>query len=55
MIKETLYAFTPLEVKPIKTLGSSISWCEASYYNRGTLNTSTAYNGIVSLAVGELA
>jgi hypothetical protein len=54
MIKETLYAFTSLEVKPVKTLGRSISWCEASYYSRGTLYTSTTYNAIVSLAVGEL-
>jgi hypothetical protein len=36
VIKETLYSFTPLEVKPIKTLPEGI-WCWSSYYSRGTL------------------
>jgi hypothetical protein len=36
MIKRTLYLFTPIEVKPIKTLQADI-WCSSSYYSRGTL------------------
>jgi hypothetical protein len=36
VIKKTLYSFTPLEVKPIKTLPRSIQ-CFSSYYSRGTL------------------
>jgi hypothetical protein len=53
VIKETLYSFTPLEVKPIKTLPQSIS-CFSSYYIRGTLYYSWN-DQIDSLAVGELA
>jgi hypothetical protein len=34
--KITLYSFTPLEVKQIKTLREDI-WCSSSYYSRGTL------------------
>jgi hypothetical protein len=36
-IAETLYSFTPLEVKPIKTLPERITQCHSSYYSRGTL------------------
>jgi hypothetical protein len=36
VIKKTLYSFTPLEVKPIKTLPQYIK-CTSSYYSRGTL------------------
>jgi hypothetical protein len=36
VIKKTLYSFTPLEVKPIKTLPKDIG-CSSSYYSRGTL------------------
>jgi hypothetical protein len=36
VIKKTLYSFTPLEVKPIKTLPGDIT-CSSSYYSRGTL------------------
>jgi hypothetical protein len=36
VIKKTLYSFTPLEVKPIKTLPEGIR-CSSSYYSRGTL------------------
>jgi hypothetical protein len=31
VIEKTLYSFTPLEVKPIKTLPQSISYCYSSY------------------------
>jgi hypothetical protein len=36
VIAKTLYSFTPLEVKPIKTLPGSIL-CSSSYYSTGTL------------------
>jgi hypothetical protein len=36
VIKKTLYSFTPLEVKPIKTLPEVIK-CSSSYYSRDTL------------------
>jgi hypothetical protein len=36
VINKTLYSFTPLEVKPIKTLPEDIK-CYSSYYSRGTL------------------
>jgi hypothetical protein len=36
VIKETLYSFTPLEVKPVKSLAEFII-CNSSYYSRGTL------------------
>jgi hypothetical protein len=54
MIKSTLYSFTPIEVKAVKTLAESIE-CISSYYSRGTLYYSGVWgNGIESLAVGEL-
>jgi hypothetical protein len=36
VINETLFSFTPLQVKPMKTLPYGIS-CYSSYYSRGTL------------------
>jgi hypothetical protein len=52
VIKETLYSFTPLRVKPSKILPHSIC-CYSSYYSRGTLYYSI--NGeIKSFAIGEL-
>jgi hypothetical protein len=36
VIRKTLYSFTPLEAKPIKTLPKDIR-CSSSYYSRGTL------------------
>jgi hypothetical protein len=36
VINKTLYSFTPLEVKQIKTPREDI-WCRSSYYSRGTL------------------
>jgi hypothetical protein len=36
VIYKTMYSFTPLEVKPIKTLRKGIR-CISSYYSRGTL------------------
>jgi hypothetical protein len=38
VIRDTLYSFTPLEVKPIKTFFEDLEiWCDSSYYSRGTL------------------
>jgi hypothetical protein len=37
VIRKTLYSFTPLQVKPIKTLDKEIYMCYSSYYSRGTL------------------
>jgi hypothetical protein len=45
VIKETLYSFTPLEVKPIKTLPEYIG-CSSSYYSRGTLYYDKCGGGI---------
>jgi hypothetical protein len=36
VIAKTLYSFTPLQVKAVKTLDEDIS-CRSSYYSRGTL------------------
>jgi hypothetical protein len=36
-INETLYCFTPLQVKAVKTLPEGISVCYSSYFSRGTL------------------
>jgi hypothetical protein len=36
VVEKTLYSFTPLEVKAVKTLDRSIR-CSSSYYSRGTL------------------
>jgi hypothetical protein len=49
-IKKTLYSFTPLQVKAVKTLPQSID-CFSSYYSRGTLYYESGY-GIRSLAFG---
>jgi hypothetical protein len=54
LIYRTLYSFTPVQVHPIKTLDRGVSWCEASYYSRGTLYISSGKHGITSKAVGEL-
>jgi hypothetical protein len=51
-IEETLYSFTPLKVKPIKTLPRT-SGCLSSYYSRGTLYYESG-SGIKRLGVGEL-
>jgi hypothetical protein len=52
VIKATLYSFTPLEVKPTKSVAKMIS-CYSSYYSRGTLHYSIN-EGLGSLVVGEL-
>jgi hypothetical protein len=48
VIEKTLYSFTPLEVKAVKTLDRSIN-SHSSYYSRGTLYYE--YCGIRSLAL----
>jgi hypothetical protein len=52
VIEETLHSFTPLEVKPIKSVAERVS-CYSSYYSRGTLYYSINA-GVGSLVVGEL-
>jgi hypothetical protein len=52
VIEKTLYAFTPYELKPLKTVPLSIR-SDSSYYSRGTLYCSWI-GDITSLAVGEL-
>jgi hypothetical protein len=49
VIEKTLYSFTPLEVKVVKTLDRSV-WCYSSYYSRGTLYYEGG-DGISSLAL----
>jgi hypothetical protein len=49
VIEKTLYSFTPLEVKAVKTLDQVIG-CISSYYSRGTLYYEHGY-GICSLAL----
>jgi hypothetical protein len=43
VIKETLYSFTPLQVKPMKRFKRSISQCRKSYYCRYSLYYSDGY------------
>jgi hypothetical protein len=50
VIKETLYSFTPLQVKAVKTLPESIG-CYSSSYSRGTLYYECD-SGIDSLELG---
>jgi hypothetical protein len=49
MIQETLYSFTPLQVRKVKTVPRI--WCSSSYYSRGTLYYDNQ-RGIDSLALG---
>jgi hypothetical protein len=51
MIEETLYSFTPFQVKAVKTLDESITRCFSSYYSRGTLYYEDGWS-ILSLALG---
>jgi hypothetical protein len=52
VIRKTLYSFTPLQVKPIKTLAVGIE-CLASNYSRGTLYYEDG-GGIRRSILGEL-
>jgi hypothetical protein len=53
LIKGTLYSFTPLQFKVVKTLPESIS-CVASYFLNGTLYYAW-YGEVMTLSVGSLA
>jgi hypothetical protein len=55
LINKTLYSFTPAQVTPIRTLLKGISYCDSSYYSRGTLYNASGRFGIETLDVGELA
>jgi hypothetical protein len=50
VLEKTLYSFTPLQVKAVKTVPESIS-CYSSYYTKGTLYYESDY-GISSLVLG---
>jgi hypothetical protein len=52
VIKRTLYSFTPLQVKPIKSLSRKFV-CDTSYYSRGTLYYDDGRH-IGSFALGEI-
>jgi hypothetical protein len=52
VINQTLYSFTPLQVKAVKTLTGGV-FCYSSYYSTGTLYYEDG-RGMMSLAVGEL-
>jgi hypothetical protein len=47
VIKQTLYSFTPLQVKAVKALDKDIR-CRSSYYSRGTLYYESGDDGISS-------
>jgi hypothetical protein len=56
VIDKTLYSFTPLEIRPIKTVPKNIM-CLSSYFSRGTLyheDLITVFDSIYSLELGEL-
>jgi hypothetical protein len=62
VIKETLYSFTALEVRPIKTLPKESeesedigSWNGASYYYNGTLYCSGFEGAVLSHKIGSLS
>jgi hypothetical protein len=52
VIKQTLYSFTPLQVKAVKSLPKCVK-CDTSYYTTGTLFY-LGFSEIQSLEVGEL-
>jgi hypothetical protein len=55
VVNRTLWSFTALEVRPIKTLTGHIkSWFGSSYYSRGTLYCSSD-KGVRSLEIGSLS
>jgi hypothetical protein len=54
LIEKTLYSFTPLRIKPIKTVHEGIEWCDTSYYSRGNLHYSWR-SEVGSVDIGELA
>jgi hypothetical protein len=37
LINESLYSFTPLEVRAIKSVPACKIWCDTSYYSKGSL------------------
>jgi hypothetical protein len=56
VVNKTLYSFTVLEVRPLKTLTKDIqSWSGASYYHRGTLYCSSNAGGADCYKIGSLS
>jgi hypothetical protein len=56
VVNATLYSFTGLEVRPLKTLTNFI--CDligASYYRNGTLYYSNDYGAVLSQEIGSLS
>jgi hypothetical protein len=53
VIDKTLYSFTPLEIKPIKTAPEAIRLTQ-SYFSRGTLYCLARNDGVIRLELGEL-
>jgi hypothetical protein len=54
VINKTLYSFTGLEVRPLKTLREDIHSWGASYYSRGTLYCSYFEGAALSYEIGSL-
>jgi hypothetical protein len=55
VVNNTLYSFTALQVRPLKTLTEDIeSWYGGSYYRRGTLYCSTSAGAVRSQEIGSL-
>jgi hypothetical protein len=56
VVKKTLYSFTGLEVRPLRTLTENIhSWAGVSYYCRGTLYCSDDLGVVRSYEIGSLS
>jgi hypothetical protein len=56
VVNKTLYSFTALEVRPLKTLTEDIkSFGGVSYYSRGTLCCSCMSGAVLSYGIGSLS
>jgi hypothetical protein len=56
VVNKTLFSFTALEVRPLKSLTEDIrSWFGASYYHRGTLYCSYHQGGVQCYEIGSLS
>jgi hypothetical protein len=55
VVNATLYSFTGLEVRPLRTLSRNIHvWYGASYYRSGTLYCSNQWGAVGSYEIGSL-
>jgi hypothetical protein len=56
VVNKTLYSFTGLEVRPLKTLTKNIgSWFGTSYYHSGTLYCSYDEGAVRTQEIGSLS